>query len=301
MNADQMATYQMIHGVKEHGESQPDAWSGSVPFTNGFTHFKNRLAVLDGYIPQQQSPATVRAQKKDMQVSLRGALNTLVTGLRSFGYDHNRQDVLDMARYTPSDITRMTLTDLAAVSETLHGKVNELLNGKPPVSLSDYGITEDTQTTLGNYISGFNTLKGQEKAARAVPIEATAQIAALLTEITGILDNRLDNAAELLRAAQPEFVAQYFIVRRIDDAHHQALALMVRVMDGAGAPVEKALIVLPNGVKRKTTAKGACQVQNLPDGSYNITISKEGYATVTQPVVITGGETEIVTVVLAKA
>lgn len=301
MNADQMATYEMLHAVKEYGDLNTAKWGGSVPFSNAFNLFKTRLAVLDGYLPQQQNrPAGQKAARKAAKNSQRESVTDLVGGLRAYGYDKNLTDVQKKANYSPHDIERLTTDDLASVAENLHEYTDKLLTPATSETLKDYGITADTQAALAGNITTLTGLKGTVKAMTASATDATAQIALLLTELTGIAHNRLDNAASLLRKTEPDFVAQYFIVRRVDDAAHATMAMTILVKDEAGAPVANASVTLSNGLKRKTTEKGACQILHLPDGTYTVTVRKEGWEEVTQQASTTKGETAHVEVVLEK-
>ena len=61
--------------------------------------------------------------------------------------------------------------------------------------------------------------------------------------------------------------------------------------DSSGNPIANATVTLSNGMTTTTDANGNFVFDNMTAGTYNVTITKDGYQTVTQQVTTTVGNT----------
>lgn len=66
--------------------------------------------------------------------------------------------------------------------------------------------------------------------------------------------------------------------------------LTVNVYDSDGQPVGDATVALDDGKQALTDSAGAAQFSDVPDGTYEIEISHEGYATTTKTITIEAGQ-----------
>ena len=63
--------------------------------------------------------------------------------------------------------------------------------------------------------------------------------------------------------------------------------------DAGGNPIADATVSLSNGMNTTTDVYGYFEFNNLTSGSYTMTVTKDGYKTITQNVTATVGETTV--------
>ncbi|WP_320052254.1 carboxypeptidase-like regulatory domain-containing protein [uncultured Acetobacteroides sp.] len=170
--------------------------------------------------------------------------------------------------------------------------------------LKEYGVTADGLKELKSAIGLMETTIPSTRIERNEAVALTQQLKALFSANEAILE-KIDLLMQLVRLSHPEFYTGYKSNRKLPSKKSTTLSLTAKVTSAVnGEPLKGARIVLTpvakpgiataakssKPVEKKTATKGMLRIKNLPEGVYQVTIEKAGFATVTQTVSITDGK-----------
>ena len=80
----------------------------------------------------------------------------------------------------------------------------------------------------------------------------------------------------------------------VEDDDPSTFNIRIVVTDGSNNPIKGANVVFGT-VTRSTGSAGGANIYNITAGEYGLTVSKDGYASHTEPVTVDGDETFTVT------
>lgn len=167
-------------------------------------------------------------------------------------------------------------------------------------SLSAYGITQETQSVLLNSINAYNLSVSKPRLGQTERSDATKQLAEFFTAAEELLA-KIDAVVNILMLKQPGFYNQYKEARKIVDSGTSYLALKASAIEAVeGTPLRGVTFTFfPEGVKmsvgnekivKKTAEKGAFYLKTLPEGNYNVKVSKTGFKVQEVKVSVVPGE-----------
>ncbi len=287
----QINRYRALEGICD---AHAAAWSAIPAFGTAKAALSAHLRTLEDAIGVQDTGTKgATAQKKLHRRTLESYSFRLAAAVRLSSLGSGDAEMAREATLTPSRLRLMVDNALLGMASRIQGWANDI----GAAGLLPFGIDAAFLAAFVAEMAAFGDHIGGPQAAEADQMQATANIARLLSECKALLTTFLDPGTELVRASAPEFYAEYWVAHRIKDAATRPRALRVQVLDGAtGAPVAgvRATLLPGNKVKR-TGPAGRFYVQSLKSGVYNIALEQEGYAPATAEVrVQKGGRAEVV-------
>jgi hypothetical protein len=191
--------------------------------------------------------------------------------------------LLNDVKFTSSGFSKMTDTAIKDYTQIIYDKGEATI-----ASLSGYGITPETQKTLLDLIGAYNESISKPRVGITERSQATKQLVLLVDTADTIIGN-MDLAIEIIRLSQVNFYNGYKTVRKIVETSAGNLTLKALATDKkSGAALKGAIFVFkPTGeameginvngeIVKKTAKKGRFNIRNMPEGVYQVMISKPG-------------------------
>jgi hypothetical protein len=199
-------------------------------------------------------------------------------------------------KFTTSGFSKMTDTGLKDYSQIVYDKAQTNIEALP-----SYGINGETQKTLLDTLNAYNESISKPRVGIAERSQATKQLVTQFDKADTILGN-LDLASEIIRLPQKNFYDGYKTVRKIVETSSGFLTLKAQANDKkTGAPIKGVIFTFKNSglmadnngndeIVKKTAEKGRFNIKNMPAGTYQVVVSKPGYAEKTETVIVAEGD-----------
>jgi hypothetical protein len=218
----------------------------------------------------------------------------------------NNDPLLLEILFKDSDLNRMTDVALRDYCQILYNRIESEIK-----NLSDYGISQDTQSVLKSAIDSFNSSIATPRAGLARTSQATKQLSVLFDEADLILE-KMDYAAGVVKLTNPQFFFGYRTVRKIVETGSGSLALTASARDTrTGEFVSGVSFVFHREAEygstnvngsftKKTAKKGSFNVKSMPAGTYKVEVSKPGFKNTEATVSVADGEMSELVVEMEK-
>ena len=219
----------------------------------------------------------------------------------------NNITLLNEAKFSVSDLGRMTDVALKDYLQIIHDKAGAYIG-----SLSEYGITAETQKVFIDTITAYNALLSTPRFGIAEKSKATKKLAVLFAAADAAVEN-MDFAVGIIKLTQPDFFNGYKTVRKLIDTSAENLALKATAKElTTGGPLKGVLFTFkPDGAKsvsgsgngeitKKTAEKGSFHIKSMQAGTYRVLVSKPGYKEKAVTVSIANGERSELVVEMEK-
>jgi hypothetical protein len=199
-------------------------------------------------------------------------------------------------KFTTSGFSKMTDTGIKDYSQIVYDKAQTNIEALP-----SYGINGETQKTLLDTLNAYNESISKPRVGIAERSQATKQLVTQFDKADTILGN-LDLASEIIRLPQKNFYDGYKTVRKIVETSSGFLTLKAQANDKkTGAPIKGVIFTFKNSglmadnngndeIVKKTAEKGRFNIKNMPAGTYQVVVSKPGYAEKTETVIVAEGD-----------
>ena len=185
---------------------------------------------------------------------------------------------------------KFTKSKLAGSNDIMLSEYARMIYDKAEANLgalSAYGITQETQSLLLNSINAYNLSISKPRLGQTERSDATKQLAEYFITADDLLA-KIDAVINILMLKQPNFYNQYKDARKVVDTGTSSLALKASAIEVAGGTPLKGVkfIFFPEGVmmsmgnekiEKKTAEKGIFYLKTLPEGNYNVKVSKTGF------------------------
>ncbi len=272
-------------------------------------NYKANATVLDGNILKIQGAAELQAFKKTgiadeknrLRASLIAQAEDFSLKLVAYAANIGNMILLKEVKYSKSELSRSADADLKNKAQCIYNRAHENI-----AALAGYDITEGMVTTFLDTINSFNEAIPTVREGATSKKLYTTQLEDLYKEMDAALGN-IDRIVEIVRLSHPDFYRGYqnsrLVIKRsggsvalkgvvTDASSHEPLrgvTLIIAPVDGIGAAIVK-----------KTADKGGFMVKSLPEGVYNVTVSKSSYKDQVVTVAITNGELSVLNVEMNK-
>jgi len=301
MTNQQNGRLMMMMGLKEFLTSY-----GTI--TNGLPNFAANSTVISTVIPQiqliteQQNTNTtgVTENKNQLKAKLSILIEDNSSKLGAYAKFNNNTILAREIRFSKGKLENASDSKVRDYAQIVYNKAQPLV-----ASLGPYGITAATQTAFAAAITAFNAVLGKPKAVKSEGTIVTNQLKGLFKTANAALAN-MDVAVEIIKLTQPGFYAGYKNARKIVDMGTGRLAMKGLVSDAlSGEPLKGAKLefslegnalfaksakAATERVIKKTAAKGGFRIKSMPEGVYNVTVKKVGYADYVTTVAVSNGE-----------
>lgn len=231
--------------------------------------------------------------------------------VQAYAKVENNLILLKEVKFSISDLRLGTDEELETYARSIHSKIETHLP-----DLISYGLTPESQNYLLKLITDFKVATPTPRNGEISTKQSTEQIAKGFATSDEALD-KIDALVEIVRISQPDFYSGYKSARRIivtgkgsfqvkgfvtDAGTGEGLkgATLSFAQNGSNGLMKAAASSSAEAMKKKTATKGGFNIKSLPEGTYTVTVRKNGYADVVSTVAVTNGELAKLNVELVK-
>jgi len=186
--------------------------------------------------------------------------------------------LLSETKFTKTDLKDVPALELVDIARGLHSKIDANLD-----KLTEYELTAETQIVYMSTIDNYDESIPQPRQSQLKKKENTMLENQAFTSGDEALGN-IDTVVEIVRFSEPNFYTGYKNARKIVEQGSGSLQVKGTIWDAQTTkPIPGAVLTFclsgksDVAVKKQTAAKGGFMIKSLPEGIYNITVSKVGF------------------------
>jgi len=282
-----------------------DAIASLLPKYSGF-----HASFQDGIVQIRTSSEQQMFDKSGLSTGKSQFRSTLVTltidasrKMQAYSKMENNQLLMSETKFTESELKNSTDNELKTYAQGTYDRGQTNLTGLAP-----YGINAESQTALLKVINDFTVSIPQPRIGTIETKQSTEQISKTFAATDVALAN-IDTLVEIIRISQPEFYSGYKSARKIIETGTGTLSVQGLIIDAStgqglkGVNVSFALSgANSTAVTDKITAeKGGFNIKTLPEGTYNVSMKKNGYTDQLSTLAVTNGELAVLNVEMQKS
>lgn len=265
-----------------------------------------KLVLLGQELSSDRSGVTVSKNEQQTDIELRAA--NLSGKMVAYATLENNNELLALIKLTKTTLRKSKDNELVAHSLKLCDAAEAHLT-----DLAAYLVTQDEITALRDLCASFLVIMPKPSENKKDKAGVLQSFKKLLKDTDALLA-KLDAVMLIIRFTNTEFYDHYTSSRSIVNTGARKLALQCKVTDartGQGLTAATVVFEPGNGTKAKAmsgpdltkvvkiaSAKGGINFKTLPAGTYEVTVSKEGYVPQTTTVYVNDGELTSVNVAL---
>lgn len=283
--------------------------ASNLSIVSQLPNFAEFMAALDAAILQIQAndeelqhfTTGVTESKNESRSTLETLTNDGARKLYAYASYTKNTLLQSETKINESDLRAMSDLSLLNTAKGLHKNI-----GLHLASLTPYLLTEATQTTLWTAIEHLEAAIPQVRRKQLSKTE-TSQLITQGFEAADSAIESMDTLVDIIRLSEPAFHANYKSARKVVDLSGGSLSLVGLVSDAdSNTPIVDARVTFfASGsnvmvLEKKTAIKGGLKVKSLPEGLYDVTVTKIGYVAQTIPVVLSASELYTLEVKLVK-
>ncbi len=277
MDAKLEAKLTMYQSVEDHCDDNSDIISANIAFQTAFNNFKTKIAAIVNTAQQADLSLTgFAAGKKTTKQDLCGMTADIASIIYAFADATGNEELKGEVNYSLTDLLRLKDSLLAPRCQNIHDKGFENKE-----ALKDYGITAATLTSLQNAIDTYIETIPKPRTAISSRKTLNSNLKQFFKEADAILENQMDKLAVTFKTANPDFVKTYFNLRKIPDTPTTTTQLKGIITNKSDeTPIKDAVItVVELATTQKTNSSGEYQFKPIPNGTYTVRVTKEGFQT----------------------
>lgn len=317
MTTRQESKLSMFLAVKDYLTANATLTTALPNYAGFFSTFQSSIISIQTYGEQQMFDKTGIAENKkalrETLVMLAADTSRKITAYAKFA---NNTVLMNEIKYTESDLKKLADTGLRDATQGVYDRAQTNLT-----ALATYGITAATQTTYLNAINAFVASIPKPRLGITDKKQSTTQLANFFNVAEGALEN-IDTIIEIVKLTQPNFYNGYKSARKLVETGTGSLTVNGFITDAStGEPLKGVTVSFsPDGgslamkavsstnkttktdplVVKKTAEKGGFNIKSLPEGTYQVSVKKNGYLEQIVTIEVTSGEKSEVKVQLEK-
>jgi hypothetical protein len=244
------------------------------------------MAALDAAIAQIQSTSEQNHYSTkgvtDNKKQLRDNLTTLTVDnsakMQAYGRYLHDTVLLAETKFTRSALRKIPALELVDISNGLYNRIQSNIE-----KVTSYNLTVDSQTNYRLTIDAFTESIPQPRQSQLKSKENTLLETQAFASADDALSN-IDTLVEIVKLTEPTFYAAYKNARKIVEQGTGSLQVRGTIVEASTLkPIPLATIIFRlNGqsvvmLKKETAAKGGFMIKSLPEGIYDVTITKVGF------------------------
>lgn len=279
MTSKQDAKLKMYLTMRIYLLSNPEILA-KLPNSNEF------MVALDAAIAQIQSTSEqnhystkgITDNKKQLRDTL--ATQTVDNSAKMQAYARYLHDTVLLAetKFTRSDLRKIPALELVDISNGLYNRIQSNID-----KVTSYNLTVDTQTNYRLTIDSFIESIPQPRQSQLKSKENTLLESQAFAAADEALSN-IDTLVEIVKLNEPTFYAGYKNARKIVEQGTGSLQVQGYITEAENQkPIPLATVAFRlNGqsevvLEKETAAKGGFMIKSLPEGIYDVTVTKVGF------------------------
>ena len=271
-------------------------WTEFARLATEITNFGNLNNSLASYMQQHHTDIKgITTAKKNAFAAMVSIVVSKAQKAYVWAVDTGNDNLANVFDVQKSNFTKgseiAALNKIKNISDAIASNVAEMES----VQLVDSDVTE-----INSAISAYQNTVGTTGSAQAHKTQGTKGIESIITSI----DNSLSLIDKLMinsySSSNPDFIKEYTLNRQLDKlpTHHNGISINV-TDDATGAELEGVLLSI-NDKTSLSDIDGFAEIVKIKHGTYNATVSLDGYVSQTLKVVIEKGTHVELDVKLAK-
>lgn len=299
MTSRQETKLRMLMGLRDY-LIQNGAVVTTIPNLNGL------LATLTSLINQIQAASQlqivnktgVRVTKEELRSNLILIAGDVARRLSAYAAIANNDALLNEVHFSDTELSRLTEERLKEVVQVIYdrGMVNVTV-------AAAYGLTAQLLASLLTALNAFNAAIPKPRLTLAERKQATEQVIKLFGEADGLL-KKVDILVDIVKLNQPIFYTGFKSVRTLVDRGGRKRMLTVTITDSLSSEpikgVKCELVQGDVGFVKRSSLKGIFFLQSIPEGAYQMSVSKAGYKSTVVDVYVSKNENSKVKVLLER-
>jgi hypothetical protein len=289
--------------------ANPTITAGLPNFANYFTVIQTTNTQIQAAQVQQEADKSGDTEaKKVAKTSLITQAMDVSRRVVAYATNVGNNALLALVNYTESDLKRSSDTKLISSCQVIRDSANANV-----AALATYGVTAAILTALQASITNFSATIPKVRVDSTDKGESTKLLAGLFKTLVSNWA-KIDTLVEMVRTAQPNFYAEYKLVRKVIVQGTGSLALKVQANDAQSGealanvsltltPASTALRAASTSQKtavKKTAKGGGANYKGLADGEYTVVAKKPGFKDVTTTVSVVNGEFTVLEIRMEK-
>lgn len=260
-------------------------------FQESYRGFQDTIAQIQqrGKL-QNFSKTGIAVTKNELKQELTTLAVDTARKITAYAKFSKNNTLLEEVNYSESDLKRCADTNLCSVAQGIYDRAETSID-----ALAAYGVTPETQSALASAINSFNASIPKPRLGIAEKKLSTEQLVRLFKTADTYLGN-IDTLVEIVRLSQVDFYNGYRAARKLVQTGNGSLALKGTVTDAQnGEPLKGVTLrfVSSDGIEpfeKVTAEKGGFIAKAIPEGTYQVTASKEGFKEKVMTISVVDGE-----------
>lgn len=239
--------------------------------------FSNLLASVLSYSNKMDEPlGWLVTDKNVLKESVLSQLYLVTNALECLADNLSDSLMLQKVSISNAELRRLSEIKLIGYTKQTIGISREHI-----AELEPYGLTEAKLASLETDFAFFEQKIQEHKILMDAKKEDQKEFKRINKEINSLLNKKLDIRIENLRASYPDFVSQYFSVRKADKTAHHHYDLLGYITDEAtNKPIAYGTVTIEElDMKADITQTGAFRFKTVPSGKYRLKLENMDYKT----------------------
>ncbi|MGQ8338635.1 carboxypeptidase-like regulatory domain-containing protein [Sunxiuqinia sp. A32] len=310
MNRKQENRFSMFLSVVDYCEKDTTVTSSLPAFSSNFDLLKTTCTQIHAVSEKQATDITGTTLSK---IEIRDQLSQLAADssrkLSAYAKLTKNTKLLKEISFSEWELKQLPDTILADTCQLIYDRAQSNL-----ASLSEYQISEETQTALQQAIDAYKLIMAQPRVEQVSKTQATRELSELFAEGNEAIGN-MDAVVEIIRLSEAIFYAGYRSARKIIDYGAGKLSLRAKVLNSqTGEPIPGVTVTFWKdgnlskaeaseevaSVIKQTAEKGGFNIKDMDTGTYLAHLQKEGYNEQSLTVYVNEGELTTMNVSLTK-
>ena len=311
MNTNQEDKFSMYYVVKNTCEKYQTTWTTNAVFAATYNLWVAKIPLIETNRDAQTLETTgITTDKTAKRAAMTDKTLFMENRLQSYANVVNNPELLESIKYSASDLKKARDTDVIGICNTVLAKATA-----NAAAIVTYGVTAVMITELQAAITAYSATLAKPMAAKTQTKTATENLAKIFKEADDLLTKRLDLDIELFKTSKPEFYSQYKTSRIIISTGGGATSVLGNVtIAGSNEPIKGVTFIFTTEnsgmmkaagadtakpIVKKSAEKGNFRT-NLPEGIYNVVVTKIGFKEQVLTITVANGETTNLKVELEK-
>lgn len=275
MKAKQEAKLTMYRAVERHCDENTSIISTVPAFQTAYNNFKAKIAdILNTAQKKDVGLKGIAADKDSRKQALCQIASDVASIIYAYASATSNNTLKEEVNFSLSALQKTRDDQLAPRCQNIHDKGLANIG-----ALKDYGITNANLATLQTPIDNYSAETPKPRTALSQRKILVSNLAQLFKDADAILKDQLDRLAINFKTDNPDFVTQYESNRIIVDTARTTTQLKGTVTNSTDdKPVKGASVTVVETSKTATTnSKGNYTIKPLPNGTYTIRVTTEGF------------------------
>jgi len=279
MNINQQSKFKMYLTVRIFLQSSPAITAKLPNYNEFFANFDAAILQIQTHSEKLQfNTKGIVDNKSQLRDSL--VIITLDSSAKIQPFAKYTRDAVLLAetKFTKTDLKDLSALELVDVAKGLYSRIETNLS-----KLTTYGLTAESQIVFKTAIDDY---------AESIPQPRQSQL--MKKEIT-LLENKsfasadealadIDLLVEMVKLSEPNFYTGYRNARKIVEQGTGSLQVQGTISEAeTQKPIPGAILTFSLSgqtevaLEKETAAKGGFNIKSLPEGIYDVTITKVGF------------------------